>query len=192
MSAPFLPADYGPVLAPLVSGDRARALDAGRPDAAVRRALELATVEAAFAQATIVDRDMATAALAGVWLVHDFLDESHALSQRVDTPTGAFWHGVMHRREGDYANAKYWFRRADGHEALDLIGARLHAVAAPETLGPLVRRRTSGVWYDPAAMTDACQQALRARGGDVALLQRVQQAEWEALFDFSYRRATGP
>ena len=84
----FRPADYGPVFAPLVSGDRCRALDAGQPDRDARDALELATVEAAFAHAAVVDRDMAACCLAGVWLVHDFLDESHAISQNVETPIG--------------------------------------------------------------------------------------------------------
>ena len=53
---------------------------------------------------------MAACCLAGVWLLHDYLDESHTISQRIDTPSGSFWHGIMHRREGDFSNAKYWFR----------------------------------------------------------------------------------
>ena len=184
---PFHPPDYGPVLEPLVSGDRCRPLDAGGADESLRSALQLATVENAFAQTPVRDRDMAAAAIAGVWLVHDFLDESHHISQNIETPTGAFWHGVMHRREGDFANAKYWFRRVGVHavvDELDEIVAPLAAAAAK-----LARALLVGGRYDPFAMVDACEAALRSGGPAADLCRRVQQAEWELLFDYSYRSA---
>ena len=49
---------------------------------------------------------MASACLAGLWLYHDYLDESHAVSQSIHTPAGSYWHGLMHRREPDFANPK--------------------------------------------------------------------------------------
>lgn len=49
---------------------------------------------------------------AALWLYVDDLDRSHALSESNETEEGAFWHGIMHRREGDFWNSKYWFRRA--------------------------------------------------------------------------------
>src|SRR5437868_5279501 len=61
------------------------------------------------------DRDCALACLAGLWLYHNFLDESHAISQDLDTVEGSYWHALMHRREPDYSNAKYWFRRVRDH-----------------------------------------------------------------------------
>lgn len=58
---------------------------------------------------------------AGLWLYVDGLDESHAISQKLPGPTGAFWHGIMHRREGDFGNAKYWFHQATGHPVLGIL-----------------------------------------------------------------------
>jgi hypothetical protein len=171
----FRPSDYGPVLAPLVSGDRCRSLDHGQPDGGIRTALKAATVEAAFAHAGIADRNMAECCLAGLWLVHDFLDESHTISQGVERPTGAFWHGVMHRREGDFSNAKYWFRRVGNHEVIAELGE-----CVPELGGA----------FDPLAFVDACQAAIRSGGKNADFCRRVHQAEWELLFDFSYRHAT--
>ena len=173
----FHPADYGPVLAPLVSGERNRPLDAGHADPALRSALQLATVEAVFAQTPLADRDMAAGCIAGVWLVHDFLDESHTISQNIDTPEGAFWHGIMHRREGDFANAKYWFRRVGTH---DVYGEISTAVSAD---GSLV--------FDPYSFVDQCQRVLRSSGDSVDHCRHVQQLEWELLFDFCYRHAVG-
>ena len=39
---------------------------------------------------------------AGIWLYVDDLDQSHRVSQTVHTPTGSYWHAIMHRREGDF------------------------------------------------------------------------------------------
>jgi hypothetical protein len=170
----FHPHQYGPVLAPLVGGERCRALDHGSPDPALRAALELATVDAAFAHAPLADRDLAACCLAGMWLVHDFLEESHSISQDADTPSGSFWHGVMHRREGDYSNAKYWFRRVGPHPVLDEL-----SIQAPELSGG----------FDPFTFVDRCQAASRSGGTDADACRRLQQLEWELLFDFCYRRA---
>lgn len=187
----FQPQDYGPLLQALVSGDRCRPLDAGHAATTVRASLEQATVEKAFAHAKLVDAEMARCCLAGVWLVHDFLDESHAFSQGVDSPSGSFWHGVMHRREGDFSNAKYWFNRVGRHEALPLIGARVEALARELQSPELGKRIAAGGSYDPRTMVDACQSALRAGGDGEQFCRRVQQAEWESLFDYCYRRAVG-
>src|SRR5277367_1162697 len=43
--------------------------------------------------------DNAKAMLAGLWLWHDWLDQSHEISQSLHSATGSFWHAIMHRRE---------------------------------------------------------------------------------------------
>ncbi len=52
---------------------------------------------------------------AGLWLYVDDLDRSHVICQDLETPTGSLWHGILHRREGDYSNSRYWMRRAANH-----------------------------------------------------------------------------
>ena len=61
------------------------------------------------------------AVIAGLWLYADDLDASHRVSQTMDSALGAWWHGIMHRREGDYANARYWLARARSHRKFGLI-----------------------------------------------------------------------
>src|SRR5690554_1595201 len=55
---------------------------------------------------------------AGLWLYIDELDRSHTISQRMHDATGSFWHGIMHRREGDFGNSHYWFRRTGDHPVM--------------------------------------------------------------------------
>src|SRR5688500_9241102 len=69
-------------------------------------------------------RDDAGAMLAGLWLWFDWLDESHTVSQGIDTPAGSYWHAIMHRREGDFGNSKYWFARCRNHPSFATLGVQ--------------------------------------------------------------------
>ncbi len=115
----------------------------------------------------VADDDSArrTACLSGLWLLAGDLDRSHTLSQSLDTAEGAFWHGIMHRREGDFGNAKYWFRRVGPHPVLDQL-----------------RDRMGDLYPDGAAFVDA---SARAAGGDAEAREacrRAQWLEWQLLF----------
>jgi hypothetical protein len=37
---------------------------------------------------------------------------AHLIAQDIDTTDGAWVHAYLHRKEGDAANAAYWYRRA--------------------------------------------------------------------------------
>src|SRR4029079_11488334 len=81
-------------------------------------------------------RELPAACRAGLWLAFDFLDESHAISQDLETAGGSFWHAIMHRREPDASNSKYWWRRVGEHPvfaSLTEAAARLGWGAAGPT-----------------------------------------------------------
>ncbi len=46
------------------------------------------------------------------WDARGDWERAHTLAQEIDTPDGASVHAFLHRREGDLANAAYWYRRA--------------------------------------------------------------------------------
>src|SRR4029079_1638108 len=124
----FDPQAYGPIFAPLLETDRRRPLDAGRPDSSARAALKKLDSKSAFAHAgtQLADAEMAACCISGIWLLYDCLEESHTISQGIDTPSGSFWHAIMHRREGDFSNAKYWFQDVGRHPVFAKLGERAH------------------------------------------------------------------
>ena len=183
------PDDYGPILSPLLDPERLPELGPGRPDPRIQGLLDAVTPDGAFAHANLVDREMARACLAGLWLHHDHLDRSHAVSQTIHSATGSYWHGIMHRREGDYPNAKYWFRRTGDHPVLPDLARSAGQMTAGG--GADAERLSSGERWDPYAFVDLCRDCVSGRSGSEALCRRVQRLEWDLLFDFCYRRAAG-
>jgi hypothetical protein len=187
----FDPHAYGPVFARLVDTDRRRPLDAGESDAKARKEPATLSIETAFAHAQIANRDMATCCHSAVWLLFDDLDESHTLSQQIETPSGSFWHGIMHRREGDFSNAKYWFRRVGSHSVFDALSQRAAEIAAVRGEERALKKLiTAGAW-DACAFVDLVETVVRGQGGTRELCLDIQQAEWELLFDHCYRAAVG-
>jgi hypothetical protein len=185
----FDPAFYGPVLAPLLAGDRLGAAGPGRPNASVRPVLAALSAESLRRGHEPVDADMAQCCLAGLWLLHDFLDESHAISQAVDTREGSYWHGIMHRRELDFSNAKYWFRAAGRHaihEPLAEVARELAAAAESDSRGGFLARQRA---WDAPRFVDLCQRVHGEESSAADLCRRVARAEWELLFDACYRAA---
>ena len=179
---------YAPAVAALLTPPRRMPLDAGAANDAAVTPLEALDAAQLMGHGGTGDVDMAQACLAGLWLYHDHLDNSHQLSQRVKTTEGDYWHGLVHRREGDHGNAKYWFRRVGAHP----IHAELLA-AAGELAGatPVAAGLTAAAAWDAAAFVDLCAAAKAGETDCEAFCRDAQQAEWSLLFDHCYRRAVG-
>ncbi len=135
--------------------------------------------------------DDANAMLAGLWLWHDWLDESHHISQSLESPTGSFWHAIMHRREGDFSNSKYWYARCQNHPILQQMANNatqiLHSLPADKAY----LRLMSGGW-NPNAFVDLIESVEEdEKNPKHATAISLQQLEWRLLFDHCTRSAAG-
>jgi hypothetical protein len=186
----FDPAAYGPTVAALIT-ERLPELGPGSPNVAARAELDALTVEEMFGGQRMADREAAHCCLSALWLRHDFLDESHSISQEIHTIDGSYWHGIMHRREPDYGNAKYWFHRVPRHAIFEPLAGGARALAAKAQLDAPAEYLASQSTWDPFRFVDLCEAIARGRSRCEQLAREVARLEWQVLFDHCYRKAVG-
>jgi hypothetical protein len=187
----FNPKDYSEAFTTLLDIDRCRALGPGNPNRSAFESLRGLTIESAFANKTMADREMAKACLAGIWLFHDFLDASHSISQSIGSISGSYWHGIMHRREPDYSNSKYWFRRVGDHPVFEPLFSEATRMAREANLDDSAQSLVEQSAWDPFRFVDLCQAVEQHGSRSGPLCRKIQQRECELLFDFCYRHAVG-
>jgi hypothetical protein len=105
---------------------------------------------------------------AGLYLLNGDWERAHEVAQSMEGPTGAHWHALVHRHEPDYANSKYWLRRAGDSPVFPRLLEAAQAAGQAALVAP------QGRW-DPLRFTDCC--------ADPA------QAEWTRPLDALEQRA---
>ena len=128
----------------------------------------------------VTDRASFALVRGGLLYALDALDEAHTFFQEEKSDLGSYWHGMVHRREADFENARYWFRRAGTLP----VFAEMHRRACEHSA--LMARQSS---WDPYLFTGQCEQA---RFGDHELvneLAALQRAEFEVFFDYCWRES---
>lgn len=95
---------------------------------------------------------------AGLHLWNDDIHHCHMLAQAHENADGNYWHAILHRREADYSNAKYWYRRVGEH--------------------PVIHQMQSDFTdWDPFNFVDQCAQS------DTGSLRKIQRNEMKHLLD---------
>ena len=187
----FEPKDFPPPMAGLLAGASTAPLGPGEKNSSVFDQLSALSVESAFSGDPVLDPMMAQCCISGLWLMHHYLEESHSLSKAIDTPEGCYWHGIMHRREPDYSNAKYWFRQTGDHPLFVSLWETTSAIASSEGADKLADWSAALSEWNPMTFVDLCEAVAGEGSEDERLVRKIAQAECSLLFDYCYRHAVG-
>jgi hypothetical protein len=185
----FDPSVYGDVFESLLNERRVNVLDGGAENGDVRNALDGVSSSSAFEGKPITDGEMADSCVSAAWLYHNFLDDSHTISQGIDSATGSYWHGIMHRREPDFPNSKYWFRKVGNHPVFGGLCSSAKEIAAGGGADSTFLRDQDA--WDPYAFIDLVEACLSGNSSEESVCREVQLSEFELLFDYSYKQALG-
>ena len=95
-----------------------------------------------------------------IW--NDDIERSHTLAQEDPSSTGSLIHAVLHRRETEYWNSKYWLRQTGAHPVLKALAEEFEG-------------------WDPFSHVDRCEGAERGPAAEVKSLEGIQARELELL-----------
>lgn len=120
--------------------------------------------------------------LAALWLLEGDLDRAHQHAQKWETLHGCCWHAIMHRREGDWGNAKYWYQRASKSPLINnfkqtILAQHHYRIVTPELVRPLNNGEFLDAWVDihqKAVQPDAPENL-------VMTLRGLDWIEWQLL-----------
>lgn len=142
-----------------------------------------------FETSTIQNKAFAQCCLSAMYLGDNQQDLAHEICQDIHSPEGSYWHGIMHRREPDFSNAKYWFRRVGEHEIFSELKRTVYSEFQNKEPDDAQNLLQSQDW-DPFTFIDLCQSAWQGNEKLLSFCEEVQSIEWILLFNHCYDRAT--
>ena len=145
----------------------------GKANESVRS--ELATLDSS----SSAESDYYRCCVSAVWLFQNFLDESHSISQEIHSAEGSYLHGIMHRREGDYSNAKYWFRKAGLEGFFEILESW---IAEDPTIEESIKQQFA--LFDPFRLVDAVE----SNRDSTESLERLTYLELLAVTQHCYQQ----
>lgn len=183
--------NYSPAIDAWIDLVKLPELGPGRADPSFAVQLRRMSDEELFRPHAVQDQAFASLCRSALLLHHDCLDESHEISQEDGSATGSYLHGVMHRREPDFGNAKYWFRRVGKHAIETDLSSKMRWIAdLPEFSDEkTVRSFATKPAWDAFAFVDLCEKGYREGGLVADFARQVAREEWRLLFDYCFRRA---
>jgi hypothetical protein len=100
---------------------------------------------------------------AGLHLLNDDIHNCHIIAQEHENSDSNYWHAILHRREPDYWNSKYWYKRVGDHPVI-------HDMQKEEP------------GWDPFNFVDQCEKF------NTALERQIQLQEMTLLLNYTIKK----
>ncbi|MGG3805543.1 hypothetical protein [Metabacillus fastidiosus] len=151
-------------------------------------------------------RPYAISFVAGLHLWNDNLEDCHeALQDSIIYgvhDTGSYWHGIMHRIEGDFGNTRYWTGKARNHSLFPELQTKISAYlqneadldSLPEsdTKQALIKVTEQSAW-NPLFFIDIVELQTNKEKNPATeeIVKKVQQLEIAILLQYTYEQSGG-
>jgi len=143
------------------------------------KALEEACARAERAQPPKTADPEVVRALVLLW--HDHWEPAHQLVQENESREAAIVHAIVHRREPDFWNSKYWWRRVGAHPACEVLGRQIRPWLDQHGLQEWRFRLIQGGIWDPFAFVDVVESLPETDPSRTRLARQLQKLEFETL-----------
>jgi hypothetical protein len=155
------------------------------PLRAVEAPRDLEVLKGLLSESQISSRSL-TAAL--MWLRIGEIEHAHTIVQDDKSSMGSYLHGIVHRLEGDYWNAKYWFKQVRDSQLLSSVGKSLSDEVrkgeVPKELDRWLAEPGRHTWG--LDLTNAVERTVdRGSAQERAYLERLGFFEWNALWEIT-------
>jgi hypothetical protein len=115
---------------------------------------------------------------AAVLLWHDHFDASHEIVQDIENQDASLLHGILHRRQPDFMNARYWFRRVGQHPSFECVVGKIKITLLTAGVDVVAKQIAPNDKWDPLRFVDFLEDSIRRQDDHYDnLLRQIQAAE---------------
>jgi hypothetical protein len=144
----------------------------------------------------VADSGLSPLVKGALYLYLDCFEEAHNIAnEREGAWEGNWLHAILHRREPDAGNAKYWYARvqapegayrAIGWAAMEILGNK-----PPKGLEKLAEKVKKSCLWEPELFVEACDKVRQGppNSPEYQMLVRLQEIEWRNLLE-AFLKAT--
>ena len=187
----IVPEIYGPAFARLLRIAPDMPLGQGETDANILNDLRTLHVETAFEPKRVENRAMAECCFAGVWLYFNYFDTAHTIVQDIPSREASLWHGIIHRRDGDFWNSGYWFRKAGYHPIFSDLKNHARRITRKVGLNTTTSLLVHQEIWDPLFFIELVEKSAGSGTPTELTCRQIQQIEWQLLFEYCFNAAVG-